>query len=72
MHTYHIHPYFSEMVLPSGQKLTSGLFATITLEVACVVRCRDATASSFVAKFRREVIANFLAVAVKHLGSIQI
>jgi hypothetical protein len=28
------HPYFPGLVLPSGQKLTLGLLATITLEVA--------------------------------------
>jgi hypothetical protein len=35
------------------------------------VRCRDATAISFVAKFRGEVFAHFHAVAVKCHSSIR-
>jgi hypothetical protein len=36
-----------------------------------MVNCRDATASSFVAKVRGEVFAHFHAVAVKHHSSMQ-
>jgi hypothetical protein len=36
-----------------------------------MVCCRDATASSFVAKFRVEVFALFQAVAVKRLSSMR-
>jgi hypothetical protein len=36
-----------------------------------MVRCRNATASSFVAKFRGDVFAHFHAVAVKRHSSMR-
>jgi hypothetical protein len=44
---YHCYPQFPELVLPSGQKLTLDLLATITLEVSPIQSiCTDPSASA--------------------------
>jgi hypothetical protein len=49
------------------------LFSVKNSLVKCeTVRCRDATASSFVAKFRAEVLVHFHAVAVNRHSSMRI
>jgi hypothetical protein len=54
-----------------GWKTTVMLFLFLVERKCATVRCRDATASSFVAKFRGEVFARFHAVTLNRHSSMR-